>query len=645
MSASNAVTRNIIMRNVPEGPHRKIWNYLLDNQMRYPRNVFIPPFKRPVRADKRRNIAVAEFEAMESITLGFPQPFRLRIITREWRREVDLYGTDDDIETIRSVLFSFRTRGYLIIFRFGNTRDLRIFATRYAAGLVDIGFSIQPINAGSELIAIKVRKNNHTWNLIDYEKSAGIQAPNETSTCQSTNDVRCACFKCLEQALDVLHTIQNFLVAKFRVSLKVTIGSASIRAAALTLPRALWKWKPHPLLVTMCRLGGAYRGGLIFGRGYRGPAWMVDTNRLYTWAITRKLPQSAALSQPTNDGVLCDGIYVCTVSGTASFPIYLSVWGNNPGGFTMQYWRGGTCHTILPSSEIEGIRSLGYRVEIGFGFRFIQTFNLATYVEKLLAVVGKYGTNHPFSRITKLMGNSVYGKFGERPERVDCIFSRDRPTADSFPFLSSDGTEIDNLWERKHVRYNAHQHVDIAAIVTGYGRRHMYESIAAIRASGGIIAATNTDSIITNIDPRPILQMDSNKIGKWREVAFDSDGITVARNAWCVGEQIALAGAPKHSRSTIELLARGEQVILHGIQKGHLLPGGPISREYSFTYGANSNIVDPHPTPKLSDQECLRMATFSDVPPLESLQQLAMPQETLPPMAHLPKSLAFAEAR
>src|SRR5262249_31932720 len=142
--------------------HREVWEYLLEKQFRYPRNPFIPPFKKPIRPDKPRNIAVAEFETVDSGFLGFPTPTVLRIVAREWQREVYLWGDDSDVDAIQELLLSFRTRGYLIIFRFGNERDLRILCQRYIKGFVARGYKCQPISAGSDLIGVRMSKNRHS---------------------------------------------------------------------------------------------------------------------------------------------------------------------------------------------------------------------------------------------------------------------------------------------------------------------------------------------------------------------------------------------------------------------------------------------------------------------------------------------------
>lgn len=572
---------------MPEG-HKEIWQYLIDNKMNYPDGTFVPPFRKPEKNDKPRRISVAQFDATESNILGFPRVIRLRVCDGGSQYEIPLLGDRNPARSIERVLFTFSRRGWLTVFPTGNTTDFRIMAQQYIVPLLHKGYRIQPINAGSELIALKVQKGKHTWYLIDYAKAVGIEYEKPTECRLVGKHAQHALCKCLEMAHAVLSTIQNHLIDVFHVSLQLSIGSVAIKAAKHAMLNDLMKWRPHPLMVTMCRLGGAFRGGFIVGRGFRGPAWMVDTNRLYTWALTRKLPYRVALSSSVTNGVLRDGIYVCTIIGPGTFPIYVPVWGDRTSGFSVSYWNGDKVYTVLTTSEIDGIRALGYQVKTGYGFQFVQTFNMATYVEKLLATVNKYGRNHPLSRITKSMGNSVYGKFGESPERIDSIFSIDRPSPDCFPFIDSNGDEIENLWERKRVRYNSHQHVDIAATITGYGRDHMYGAIKAIIDAGGIIAATNTDSIITNVDPSGTLHIDATAIGKWRNVAYDADGITVARNAWAVGEHIALSGAPAHDRHTIELIARHEQVILHGIQKARLLPGGPTMQRYTFTGGSMS---------------------------------------------------------
>lgn len=71
---------------------------------------------------------------------------------------------------------------------------------------------------------------------------------------------------------------------------------------------------------------------------------------------------------------------------------------------------------------------LGYTFEVLNGYKFKKEFIFKSYVETLYKLRNQYNKTDPLNLICKLLLNSLYGKFGMKPEftRVEVFDSNDK---------------------------------------------------------------------------------------------------------------------------------------------------------------------------------------------------------------------------
>lgn len=76
----------------------------------------------------------------------------------------------------------------------------------------------------------------------------------------------------------------------------------------------------------------------------------------------------------------------------------------------------GTWKGWIYSEELNNAVKYGYQFKILKGYKFKKTIIFKEYVEKMYNLISQYSKNNPMNIIAKLFMNSLYGKFGVRPE-------------------------------------------------------------------------------------------------------------------------------------------------------------------------------------------------------------------------------------
>ena len=76
----------------------------------------------------------------------------------------------------------------------------------------------------------------------------------------------------------------------------------------------------------------------------------------------------------------------------------------------------GTWEGWVFSMEMDNAERFGYQFEIIRGYKFKSAIIFKEYVNKMYALRQKYPKNDPMNLIAKLLMNSLYGKFGMKPE-------------------------------------------------------------------------------------------------------------------------------------------------------------------------------------------------------------------------------------
>jgi hypothetical protein len=210
------------------------------------------------------------------------------------------------------------------------------------------------------------------------------------------------------------------------------------------------------------------------------------------------------------------------------------------------------------------------RIEPGFGFAYRSTFSLSAYVDAIETVTRRYGRASAVGAVTKPLGNMVYGKFGQRPDRWNLCYSLEKPGDDWFPYYNESLEDVAGVWEREQVRYTSGMHVDIAAHITGAARSQLLVTWARLEAYGYHVVRAHTDSITTSGDPREVIQTDAETFGAWKYDDFWPDSLFVGANSFAMGDAGHIAGIPGVSRADLEELHAERRVTLSRVQKAPL---------------------------------------------------------------------------
>lgn len=232
---------------------------------------------------------------------------------------------------------------------------------------------------------------------------------------------------------------------------------------------------------------------------------------------------------------------------------------------------------MIPSAEFEGIRALGYTIEPGIGLVFTRTFDMRPYVERIARVVAHFGPRSPEGKLTKLLGNAVYGKFAAHPERRTVRLAEKRPGLDWLVWVDSEGYPVENVWEQTRTAYQWSQHVDIAAAVTARVRSWLYTGATVVEAHGAQVLGMQTDCLILDRLPAGALPLHEWRFGAWKVAGEDDDGVVVGPNCYSIGDHTVVPDHPSPQRDDVIALFERIPVDVETHTRGTPRPGAPLS--------------------------------------------------------------------
>lgn len=565
-----------VYSRIVDDVERAAWWSVLKRVEPYPSDKFMPPFRAPLKEDFPRSFLVAVAEEGPETEGEHYGVSVLHLVDGANVRSVTLSDDDGRAREFAHVFFTHGTRGHLICW-WGASRFLFHWFLRYLApGLVDEGYDIRPLAAGTSLKAIIVRKGRQSWTLCDIQEMTGLTDYSMEDFVNAFPPIGADPGSNLFRLWGAVASFQRLTLDLFGVQLSPTIGRAALRAASRHVPDDAWKWRPEPMMVALCRAGGAYRGGYAFAQRYVGPAYKMDANKAYTWALGEALPLRSAFGKCVLNDVERPGIYMCRVRGPGKLPIYIAPFVGEPRGFEFAYWNGDECLAVVPSSEFPGLRALGYQVIPGHGLVFTSTFTLSGYVDAIAEIVNNHERGTPAVAVAKRFGVSVYGKFAEKPERIQVAYRAERPGKDWHPFLTIHGDEVPNLWVNKVISHRSHQQIDLAAVITARVRSLLYQAMATVIGAGGAVVHADTDGFLSSVDPLGLFETDGRRIGSWRLVEQAEHTVVVGRKAYSFGPEVRYAGVSGATVELVEIVARGDQVTVHGQQLAPPWETGPM---------------------------------------------------------------------
>lgn len=236
----------------------------------------------------------------------------------------------------------------------------------------------------------------------------------------------------------------NNLYDTYQISPARTAGSTAIKAFRRTMENPYFRQRKD--VETIARAG--YYGGLTFLRSVRPieRAVKIDANAMYAASMLK-------FGVPVRSGVYTKtehpkrpGIYWCRVTAKDVLFTFVPYRTDNS-----VLWPLGTFETVLPSITIERARQYGYKIEVieGYYFDSIEPI-FDTFVRGCEALEYKEKTRGTGAHIVyKILRNSLYGKFAQRPENKSYMLTSD-PPKDVFPVVDNMGRFVPDLYQQEN---------------------------------------------------------------------------------------------------------------------------------------------------------------------------------------------------
>lgn len=259
--------------------------------------------------------------------------------------------------------------------------------------------------------------------------------------------------------------------------------------------------------------------------------YKYDVNSLYPFCMTGLMPVRF-LQAGRDDWVTGYGDYITLACVTLNIPPeseygFLGLEGVKKdwrlifpaGRFTLWAWQ--------PILEIAARNGYIERVHRVLLYESADIFS--DYIADMFARRRQYRDdgNDAFQLLTKLMMNSLYGKFGQRASGKWKLID---PESNEYAVMSGIGERFTQLWDDVEKSYwqvgdslygyadgeglARHSVCSIAGYITAKGRAVLWESLAAVLRLGGQLYMCDTDSVVCDV-PLPADMVDDRALGKF----------------------------------------------------------------------------------------------------------------------------------
>jgi DNA polymerase type B, organellar and viral len=305
----------------------------------------------------------------------------------------------------------------------------------------------------------------------------------------------------------LVSAIKNFddeIFRRYQVHVQATASSTAYQAWLRTIPEGTYYDRQTPS--TEAFLRQCYHGGVVS----LNAMLRNEYTEIRPYDINSSYPASMKLGVPKGHGVLTyeyqeglPGFYhtIATVPDNAILPIvpFRSVKGQLA-------WQTGTFESYLSSIEIEYCKTLGCKFEIKKGVFFPEglchPFNLFVNKCEILRLEFK---GSPTEIVIKLMQNSLYGRFGMRPEGRECTIDFEGQPDDMEAVFNPETHEtIPHVYYKNVIRETEYMLPHWAAWITANSRILIDKATEA--AGRERVVYRDTDSVHVAGMPAPELE-------------------------------------------------------------------------------------------------------------------------------------------
>lgn len=496
------------------------------------------------KQEKARRLVVCDFTYELSPAGDNPVPTGLLVADRE-RTEYHPFTSPADYgEEFPAFLAAHGGGQTLWCFWRGATLAFHTLLRHLAPALALAGWTVRPYYGGSGIKAVEVERARERFFLASVGEMVGVPDDNSADFLAAFDAGGVGGRDTWGRVLDCLYRVQSLTLAAFGVGLRGTVGALGVAAARHYLDASPEWWRPSSLLDSVCRVGGGYRGGYKFAEPYRGPAWRLDANRLYSWALTLPLPSRASVGPCVKDGTERAGVYMCEVAGVSAYPVYLPIYTGEKPAFRRVHATRGSFLCFLPSDEFAGLRAMGWTVRPGMGFVTEEWVSLRPLIDRITVVLANSPRSSPQYTLAKQLANSLAGKLAEDPWRTQLAFAMEPPSPDWLPYVSEHDDILPHVWMRRVLEAKPTNHIDAAAAVTARGRSRVYSLIGEWVGRGGRVVYVDTDGLLVTSDPCGVIPLDPSTPGAFRADGFDADSRVLAKGVYSFDGRDYHAGLP-----------------------------------------------------------------------------------------------------
>lgn len=421
-------------------------------------------------------------------TIGWTEPYACGFYDG---KEFQLFEDKQCIKDFLQHFLSHRFRSYIAFAHNGGKFDFNFILRELCSNEFKGKYELQPLRVGSRIIQIRIEdKHRNVWTLRDSIALLPFSLRDLTNNFNVENKkgefehskINWSNWRQLKEEwlpylvsdckglYQVLEIDENWTMTKFNVSYKRAI---TIAQQSMQIFRQNFLNNPIPTYESReADIRKAYYGGRVEIFKLHGEnLHYYDVNSLYPY-VMKHFPMPVGV--PVKNYCMTIqhfGIAYCEVEvpTTLKIPV-LPYKQKTKQGYKLIFpkgkFKGWYC-----TPELQKAEELGYKIKVFYGYEFKQEFLFTRYIDELYAIKQNAKKGSVDFIKSKLLMNSLYGKFGQHREKQQIVmFPKDTIGLEPMDFFGDTPFFVEK-------KYSKAKHIlpAIAAFVTCYARLHLYK--------------------------------------------------------------------------------------------------------------------------------------------------------------------------
>lgn len=443
----------------------------------------------------------------------------------------------------------------IILVSHGKKRYINILRTIHVLLWMDQGYDIKILQTGTSAGMIIVKKGKSQWTLMDYEQHTARKLDDDHEYVAAIHDMQSDPLRIADMLLQHVLTIEKKIMLHFGINTAGTAASTGEHLHQRFFSPDEKMWRPRAELAYWLRDSRKSLGPVICATPYRGLGFSVDQYRAYSGALVGQLPQQMSMGNPYEDGVLCPGVYLSTITIDSPYPIYIRVYNSTDRKWNNSWHNYGTFYAIIPTCEYSGLERLGCVITPHYGWRVVKFFTLKPLLDAVANVYAIEGRYSAVSKFLKATVNSIVGKFAASPFMDEITVQEDHPgeewsvcTEPHYPHA-----EIEHNWKRSVENHMVYMNIVVAAWTYSVQRNTVWHTWADFHAVGTKMVSWSTDGGIFAGNPTLPLPTESDIYGTLLLKGEDQQVVVFGSNHNIVDGVVKNAGTERYTTATTPL--------------------------------------------------------------------------------------------